>query len=62
MGKYALRGGRSVVAMFIGPVLMSNVICSMSVSKLSVILFMFDFANIALPSYSSLFVLIVCVV
>ena len=52
-----------MVAMFIGPVLVSNVICGMSVSKLSAILcFMFDFSNIALPSCNSLFVLIVCVV
>ena len=52
-----------MVAMFIGPVLVSNVICSMSVSKLSVILcVMFDFTIVALPSCSSLFVFILCVV
>ena len=63
MGKKGLRGGRYVVAICIGPVVVCTVIWRMSVSKLLVILcLMLVFISTALPSCSSLFVLAVYVV
>ena len=62
-GKYGLRGGKYVVAMLIGPVVVSSVICNMSVSKSSFSLyFKLCFIKMAEPSCSSLLVFMICVV